>query len=365
MIHRTTRLVSVSWLALATALSACSTSQDKSAVASAGNSAVCSGKNIEMCIIPGNLELDVAIDSVLAELKDQPRGPNGPAKVACAELNYPGAEPKVLAEKDQRGTFICLFNHTSSMNMALNRLSTYIEDFETVDAASDYSDAAWAAAQLTNGSLGHNLESPDLRRYLAETKAHITKRAQSSVAGIQLENEFMNRFIVPMIEKKPKSILLGVPLPESTGDAAAAELKAVLGHEVFHSIYFHSDLMKKLVKTYIDATSAEDVALMKKRLGQKGYAVENEDGSAPTPKQNYMFYNETAAYLLESGACTDGAFMSYIDESVEDLVPVSKTAPLVVRHAAKLREILVGQQVIEANWAQKWSPDLLKAGCHL
>ncbi len=365
MTKRTTIFLSVSWLSLVIGAAACSTAQDKSEIAST-SAAGCSSGSIEVCVLPGAYELDTAIDSVLSNLKQKAKGDgfNG-ARVACTEVSYPGAEPKVLAEAAERGTFICLFNNTATMNMALNRLSTFIEDFETVDADAKYSDEVWAEEQKSNGSLGHNLESQDLSRYLKETKPFIEKRSQSQVLGIQIENEFSKKFILPMLQNKPKSILLGVPLPETSGEEAAAELKAVLGHEIFHSLYFHSDVMQQVVKSYVDAASAADISLMKKRLSQKGYAVENEDGSPASAKQSYMFYNETAAYLLESGACTDGAFMSYVDESVEDLKEISKTAPLVVKHAAKLREILVSKQVIDPQWAKKWSPDLIKDGCHL
>ncbi len=357
-------------------LAACKTTGSNKSSDTLGNKEdlKCKGKDIEICKVEGQHPLDEAIELVLKQVQksvdkhgiDKKDLDN--AFVACTEVAYPGNEALIKSEEAQRGTFICLFNTSFVMNMALNRLSTFIEDFETVDASSSYSDKKWVKNQIDDGTMGHNLESQDLQRYLKETKVFIDKRAKSDVKGIQVESEFLEKFIRPTIDAakgKPKSILLGVYLPEEGKKRdAAAELKAVLGHEIFHSLYFHSEKMQKLVKDYVDASGPADVAMMKRKLMQKGYAVENKDGTPPSEKQQYMFYNEAEAYLLESGACTDGAFMAYSDEDSEEPEHIiEKTAPLVVKHAAKLRQVLLKENVMSAEWASKWSPDLVLAGC--
>ncbi|MCX6127856.1 MAG: hypothetical protein NTX25_02180 [Proteobacteria bacterium] len=334
----------------------------------------CGGDEIQICVLPDQYPLDVAIDRVLEPVQESVKKHGldknnlDHAIVACAEVSYPGSEAAIINEAKKRGTFICLFNSAFVMNMSLNRLSTFIEDFETVDQKSDYSDKQWVKAQIDDGTQGHNLESQDLQRYLKETKKYIDKRAKSEVKGIKLETEFLENYIRPAIDEvrgKPKSILLGVFLPEEGKKKdASAQLKAVLGHEIFHSLYFHCDKMQKQVKGYIDGTQPEEVRLMKKKLSQKGYAVENSDGKAPSEKQIYMFYNEAQAYLLESGACRDGAFVEYEDgdkESPEK--PIENKSPLIVKHTGKLRQVLLKENVISADWAQKWSPDLTAMGC--
>ncbi len=342
--------------------------------AGSGPKALCEGQSIKICQFPNDHELDEAIQLVLGDIQaaEAARKPGTQdlalARVACAEVAYPGNEPAIRAEASKRGTFICLFNSQFTMNVALNRLSTFIEDFETVDETPGYTDEKWVDAQKTNGSLGHNLESQDLEKYMTATKKHLDRRAKSPTIGIKMETEFFDRYIRAKLDKtrgKPTSIFLGVFLPskdESTD--AAAVLKATLGHEIFHSLYFHSAPMQKIVKTYIDAAPPPDVKALKKKLSQKGYAVENTDGKPPSPKQVYMFYNEVQAYLLESGACTDGAFVRYEDDDLDEpLKPVPGHAPMVVKYAAGLRQKLLAASVISPEWAGKWSPDLVTTGC--
>lgn len=349
-----------------------------------GKDPLCYGKSITICDFPGEYPLDKAISLVLNNVGEQAKrqGPSDKtlshAHVACAEVAYPGGEKTILAESSRRGTFICLFNNSYAMNMSLNRLSTFIEDFETVDSKADYSEVNWSTSQATETTMGHNLESPDILRYMRETQTYIKNRTQSSDLGTRVEAEFLKSYISLKIQGdskspgdrankgKPQSIFLGVPLPELESPAEAqAQLTAVLGHEIFHALYFHSAKLQTLVKDYIDKTGTEDTELMKRRLSQKGYAVTNDDGSPPSAKQTYMFYNESLAYLLESGACTDGAFMSYRDDDQDQPKETLKnTAPLVVKHAANLRKILVSEGVITPNWATQWSPDLIqKSGC--
>jgi hypothetical protein len=334
----------------------------------------CSGEAMTRCDFAGRHELDKAIALVLKNVQDHVAANPAPADsiegahVACAEVAYPGNEPTLLAETAKRGTFICLFNSQYTMNLALNRISTFVEDFETVDEKADYSDARWVEAQKTDGTLGHNLESPDIKRYQRETATHIQRRSRSDLRGIRLESEFLSGFVAPKMDAergKPESILLGVPLPAAGGTTdAMEELKAVLGHEIFHSLYFHSAKMREIVQSYIDGLPQRDVDQMKRKLMIKGYDVVNDDGSPPSEKQVYMFYNETQAYLLESGACRDGAFMSYSDEDAEEpRHMIEKTAPLVVQYAGGLRQRLVDAGVIAKPWADQWSPDLVSAGC--
>lgn len=361
------------------AVAACSdgtgaTMGETTAAQSATPAVTCSVEAMTRCEFAGRHDLDKAIALVLKNVQDHVAASPAPttsldgAHVACAEVAYPGNEPVLIAEKEKRGTFICLFNNQYTMNMALNRISTFVEDFETVDAKQDYSDTSWTEAQKTDGTLGHNLESPDIKRYQRETSTYIQRRSGSNLRGIRLESEFLSGFIARKIDDetgKPQSILLGVPLPAAGGTRDAMdELKAVLGHEIFHSLYFHSAQMREIVKSFIDELPKRDVDLMKRKLLIKGYDVVNDDGSPPSEKQVYMFYNEAQAYLLESGACTDGAFMSYSDEDAEEPEHmIEKTAPLVVKYAAALRQRLVESGVIARDWANAWSPDLVQAGC--
>ncbi len=334
----------------------------------------CYGTSLKICDFPGQYHLDEAISLVLKNIQDSklsgvPSDSLHGAQVACAEVAYPGSEKAIMDDSAHRGTFICLFNNSYSMNMSLNRLSTFIEDFEVADATLGYDDGIWAKKQATEKTMGHNLESPDIKRYVSETKHYIEKRAKSTDLGTSVESEFLSGFILPKIDEttgKPKSVILGVPLPEAaTTPDPEAQLTAVLGHEIFHALYFHSNKLQSLAKNFIDNLGADDRKLLTQRLSQKGYAVTNSDGTPPSPKQTYMFYNETVAYLLESGACSDGAFVSYVDSDAEEpheVIP--QTAPLVVDHAANLRKILVSQGTISQSWADQWSPDLTKKiGC--
>jgi hypothetical protein len=326
----------------------------------------CTGQQLSLCKYARSYELGAAIDLAVLHLQGKSSGASAagsPAPaVVCAEVSYPGREPELMRQTAKRGTYMCLFDSQYSMNMALNRISTFVEDFITVDAEPGYSDAAWSAKQKTEGTKGHNLESPDLTRYLEETRQHVGRRAQSSEAGVRLENEFLEGFIKPMLDPrtgKPISIVLGVYMPPSDEGDPGAILRAYLGHEIFHSLYFHSEKMRGIVNSYIDALPEGEQGAMRRKLWQKGYAVINDDKTPPSAKQIYMFYNEVAAYLLESGACVDGAFMSYEDdESDEPKIIIPSHAPLVVAHAAKLRRKLLDASVITSDWARVWSPEL-------
>lgn len=360
------------------ALSACKSTAPHDAadhqLASSGagaDSPTCAGEQLSLCRYARSYELGAAIDLAVAHLQaGSGAGAASTAErpapaVVCAEVSYPGREPELMRQTAQRGTYMCLFDSQYSMNMALNRISTFVEDFITVDAEPGYSDAAWADQQKTEGTKGHNLESPDLARYLEDTRQHVAKRARSSDAGIRLENEFLEGFIKPMLDPrtgKPTSIVLGVYMPPSDEGDPARILRAYLGHEIFHSLYFHSERMRRIVNSYIDALPEGEQGAMRRKLWQKGYAVLNTDGTPPSAKQIYMFYNEVAAYMLESGACVDGAFMSYEDdESDEPKIVIPNHAPLVVAHAATMRRKLLDASVITSEWARVWSPEL--KGC--
>lgn len=322
----------------------------------------CGGQFIRMCELVGEHDLATTIEETLKTVQTPASGTPLPAhRVACGAVRYPGAEAQLQGPKAGIATLVCLFDSQYSMNMALNRISTFVEDFTTVDAEPGYSDAAWAQKQQSEGTKGHNLESPDLARYAAETASYIRHRARSTDPGIALEAEFHAAFVEPMLHPhsgKSRFIVLGVyvPPPAETDDPAGL-LKAVLGHEIFHALYFHSEKMRTLVKNYVDAQSPYEQTLMRRRLVQKGYAVSNADGAPPSAKQQYMFYNETQAYLLESGACADGAFISYQDEDKDEpQQPLKGQAPLVLRHAAPLRRLLLEAKVIDADWTKEWSP---------
>ena len=123
--------------------------------------------------------------------------------------------------------------------------------------------------------------------------------------------------------------------------------------------------MRSIVENFVAKMSPEEKNLLEKKLSQKGHAVTNENGDRPTSKQTYMLHNEAQAYLLESGSCVDGAFMSYEDDeatSPDRVIP--KTAPLVVKYSAKLRKELIDAGVFAREWADHWSPDVVRnKGC--
>ena len=329
--------------------------------------AFCYGSELNVCSFPGQHELDQAADLILRHVETH--NAQIPAKmpthesptVACAEVAYPGQEPEIIAESHKRGTFICLFNSRYAMNMALGRISAFVEDFVTVDREAGYSHEQWSKAQMANTTLGHNLEAPGIRRYLTETRPLIEARTLSKDPGTMLESEFLHTYIVPKLDPiygKPESIFLGVYLPTKKPSTDANEkLKSVLGHEIFHGLFFHSKKMRKIVQDYIDELSTDEKKMIEKYLSLRGYAVAAQKGGDPTPQQLYLLANETQAYLLEASACSPNFMVSGLQEAFSSPPSlVSREDSFTSKHSKALRKKLIEAEVITREWADRWSP---------
>ena len=113
--------------------------------------------------------------------------------------------------------------------------------------------------------------------------------------------------------------------------------------------------MQNVVKDFIDKMPQEDQKAIGEMLYEIGYEVINEDGSPRSPKQTYMYYNEAAAYLLESGACETGAFVTW--------EPVGNDkAYLVTKYSNDLRKLLIEEELFLKVGLRNESPDLISAG---
>ena len=139
------------------------------------------------------------------------------------------------------------------------------------------------------------------------------------------------------IQNDKPFILLGVFLTSDKEPPKQMEdLISTLGHEIFHSFYFHSSKMRNLVKEFFDENSPEGIESLTNQLQDFGHSIIDKEGN----QKKYMIYNEAQAYLLENGAYTDAAFAR---------------TEFPQKFSSKLRKLLIDEKIIKEDWASKWS----------
>ena len=296
-----------------------------------------SSNPLQIDILEGEYDIDDVIPLMVEKLSKLSSNTNSldDATVICADIIYPGYVE--TADSDNPKTILCLFNNRYVMNTTLKRMGNFIEDLIIADEEPNYSDTQWVEDKKTDRIEGYNLESPDIEKYLNETKSLIQNRQSSSVQGIQIENSFLENFLLKKIQNDKPFILLGVFLTSDKEPPKQMEdLISTLGHEIFHSFYFHSSKMRNLVKEFFDENSPEGIESLTNQLQDFGHSIIDKEGN----QKKYMIYNEAQAYLLENGAYTDAAFAR---------------TEFPQKFSSKLRKLLIDEKIIKEDWASKWS----------
>jgi hypothetical protein len=161
--------------------------------------------------LAGPLESTVALEQAAAA------GP-GAGRALCVEIT------------DVSDTVACFFADKRTMNLALERASTFIETRRGLQ-----DDLVLLADGSMKNSAGHDLRGADLRRFRAAWEAR--HRAAPALLGdtlrhpgLAVELDFWRGFLSCQLDRRPELILLAVVV-DHLGPVA-------LAHEVLHARFF-------------------------------------------------------------------------------------------------------------------------------
>lgn len=177
------------------------------------------------------------------------------------------------------GVALAVFDTRRSMNAAVNRASTFIDEGGRLMSDRE------TARPVDVG--GHCLRVDDLRSYW---RAYTPRRAElgdargtARRAALSLETTFWREVVVPMLDQRQTAVLIAVALD--------TPIEETLSHELLHAQYFGDSTVRKTVNCYwSDTLAATERALVRELLGELYF--ECDDAS---------YANELFAYLLQRG----------------------------------------------------------------
>jgi hypothetical protein len=191
-------------------------------------------------------------------------------------------EVQVIELNEVPGTYVAIFSNQILMNVIMDRASSYIEEGKMKSHKDHVNDERMRLVG------GHDLMAPAMKDYWAayqKAKPEMPPmKSQEANNLLKAEDEFWTRFILPTIEKDPKSVVLAVSVD--------TDYDGTLSHEILHAQYFKDKAYNDVVDSFWETeVTANDKAGIKATLSPY-YDSKNEE----------LMKNEFQAYMLMNGA---------------------------------------------------------------
>ncbi len=225
--------------------------------------------------------------------------PKPPSKKPTVEL--------VKVEELER-TYFALFSDTEVMNQALDRITHFI------CGAGIISNHKLSYPDPTLVTQGHDIRGsriPIFLKQYQESPHYVwNPKTAKEKETKQVESDFWNHFIHPMLEKKPTLFLIGA--------SRDSDPYGTLSHELKHAQYEESDEMRWAVQDYwFNVITEKERWQFTKSIANFGY----------DPSQMELLINEFQAYTIDR------------------VPPEGKMGELANKHREKLRKFLADRNI--------------------
>jgi hypothetical protein len=177
--------------------------------------------------------------------------------------------------------YIAIFNHTTYMNLALGRITTYQTQKRVI---SDRNLVRKNSGVQNFG--GHDIPAALIETFLKEVSRQAIDRTASpnDQVRLKIEEAFWDKVISPILKRDPEATFISAALDYRLGKTVS--------HEILHAYFYEKpELRRSIEKFWSEEVTDADKKAVLAVLDQEGY--DTEDFA--------QVINEFYAYILEEG----------------------------------------------------------------